>query len=155
MAQAKSQQSKNQSANRTQANHSPAGLDDLGVGETATGIPDQVTNTVHAVVGERHGHGSLEEDLGEDREGTEGGNGGGRAEVPAEHGRSEVGSRIEVEAAGQGDTGDTVQTTADPGDLGLVDGKVGSDGAAQTLLSKELVGVGGGRAGSSLSNPTR
>lgn len=146
-----SQESKNESAKSTQTHHSPAGLDDLGVGKSSTSIPNQVAHTVHAVVGERQGHGSLQGNLGDNRESGESGGGGGRAQIPTEHGRGEVGRGIEVETSGQRNTGDTVDTTADPCDLGTVDAKVGRDRAVETLLGEELGRVGGVGGGSSVS----
>lgn len=44
-----------------------------------------------------------------------------------------------------------MNTTANPGDLGTVDGKVGGDRAVPTLLDEDLVGVRGVGGGSSLS----
>lgn len=98
------------------------------------------------MVGERKGENGLEDDLGGDGKSTERSNHGGRLKVPSEGGGGKVGSGPEVEGAGESETGDTVQGTADPGNLGLVDGKVGSDGATKTLLDEDLAvirGVGG------------
>lgn len=44
-----------------------------------------------------------------------------------------------------------MNTTANPGDLGTVDGKVGGDRAVPTLLDEDLVGVRGVGGGSCLS----
>ena len=44
-----------------------------------------------------------------------------------------------------------MNTAADPGDLGTVDGKVGGDRAVPTLLDEDLVGVRGVGRGSCLS----
>lgn len=71
--------------------------------------------------------------------------------MPAESGRGKVSGGPEVEGAGEGDTGDTVQGRANPADLGLVDGQVRSDGTVQTLLSQDVgraFGIGGRGAGS-------
>lgn len=133
--------SKTNSTGNAEANDSPASLDNHRVGETTAKIPHQVADTVHAVVGERKGNGGLEENLSHERESTHGGNHGGRFEVPAESGRGEVGSSPEVQGAGESDTSDTVQGTADPADLGLVDGKVRGDRALKTLLDEDLAGV--------------
>ena len=43
------------------------------VGKTSTSIPNQVAHAVHAVVGERQGHGSLQGNLGDNRESGESG----------------------------------------------------------------------------------
>lgn len=70
--------------------------------------------------------------------------------MPAESGRGEVCGRPQVETAGEGDAGDTVQGTADPAHLGTVDGKVGGNGAVQALLGQDLgwvLGVGRGGDG--------
>jgi hypothetical protein len=104
-----------------------------------------MTETVHAVVGERKGKGRLEEDLGRKRKSTHGSDHGGRLEVPTESGGDEVGSSPKVQGTGESDTGDTVQGTADPADLGLVDGKVRGDRAGKTLLNEDLAGVLGVR----------
>lgn len=134
-------QSKTDSASNAETNDSPASLNDGRVGQGTASVPDQVTDTVDAVVGERKGEGGLEEDLGRERESTEGSNHGGGLEVPSEGGGCKVGSGPEVEGAGESAAGDTVQGTTDPGDLGLVDGQVGSDRATETLLNQDLLGV--------------
>lgn len=95
------------------------------------------------MVGERKGENGLEDDLGRDGESAERSDHGGRLKVPSEGGGGKVGSGPEVEGAGESEAGDTVQGTADPGDLGLVDGKVGSDRATETLLDEDLAVVRG------------
>lgn len=106
---------------------------------------------VERVVGERHGDGELGEGL--EGEGPRGEAGGehGALEVPADGGRDEVEDAEGVEAAGEGDAGDTVERRAVPGDLRLVDAEVGSDGTVEALLCEDLVrglgrahGCGGG-----------
>lgn len=134
-------QSKTNSTGNAESNNSPASLDNHRVGKTTAKIPHQVADTVHGVVGERKGQSGLEEDLSHERESTHGGDHGGRFEMPAESGGDEVGSSPEVQGAGESDTSDTVQRTADPADLGLVDGKVRGDRALKTLLDEELAGV--------------
>lgn len=143
----KSQKGKDKSTQGTQAHDCPARLDDLLIGDSTTKIPNQVADTVHAVVDEGEGHQTLEADLGDERKGSEGSGHGGGFEVPAQHGSGEVCSRVEVQAAGEDETGDTVSATADPGDLGTVDGKVRRDRAILALLGEDLSrirGVGGG-----------
>ena len=93
------------------------------------------------MVGKRKGEGGLEKDLSDERERTKGSNHGGRLEVPSESGGSEVSGSPEVQGAGESNAGNTVQGTADPADLGLVDAKVRGDGAEQTLFNEDLVGV--------------
>lgn len=107
-----------------------------------------MTDAIHAVKSEGEREGTLEEDLGGDGESGESGGQGGRLEVPAEQGGSEVSSGEEIHTTGEGETGDTVESGGVPGDLGTVDGQVGRDGAVETLLRKDLGGifrVGGGR----------
>ena len=104
-----------------------------------------MADTVHAVVGERKGQGSLEEDLGSEGEGTHGSDHGGRLEVPTESGRGKVGSSPKVQGAGESHTSDTVEGTADPADLGPVDAKMRGNRAAKTLLNENPVGVLGVR----------
>lgn len=107
-----------------------------------------MAHTVHAVVDEGEGHETLKADLGDDGKSSEGSGHGGGLEVPAQHGSGEVCGRVEVQAAGEDDAGDTVGATADPGDLGAVDGEMGGDGAVLALLGEDLSwvrGVGGGR----------
>lgn len=106
-----------------------------------------MADTVEAVVGEWESHGPLESDLGEQGQSTESSGHGGRLQVPAEQRGGEVSGGPEIEAAGQGNAGETVGTAANPGDLGLVDRQMGGDGAVQTLLGEVLGGVfrvGGG-----------
>lgn len=138
-------QSKAHSASHTKADNSPTSFDDGRVGQSTTSVPDQVTNTVQAVVGERKGKGALEKDLSHERKSTERSDHCGRLEMPSESGGGEVSGGPEIEGAREGAAGDTVQRTTDPGDLGLVDRKVGSDGAAKTLLDKNLARVLGVR----------
>lgn len=102
-----------------------------------------MTDTVHAVVDKGEGHDGLEADLGEDRKGTESGSNRSGLEVPAQQGRNKVCRREKVHATRQDDTGDTVSATADPGDLGTVDGKVGGDRTVPTLLGEDLSRVRG------------
>lgn len=147
----KSQKSKDKSAQGTQAHDRPARLDDLLVGDSTAKVPNQVADTVHAVVDEGEGHETLEADLGDEGEGSEGSGHGGGLEVPAQQGSGEICSRVKVQATGEEDTGDTVGTTADPGDLGAVDGKVGRDRAVLALLGKNLSWVGGVGGGGRLS----
>lgn len=147
----KSHERKSESAGHAHTNHSPAGLDDGGVGETTAQIPHQVTKAVEAVVGKGESHGGLEGNLGGEGESTEGGHHGGRLQVPAERGRGEVSGSPQVEGAGECDAGNTVQGRANPGDLGLVDGKVRGNRTVQALLSQDLggvLGVGGRGDGS-------
>jgi hypothetical protein len=66
--------------------------------------------------------------------------------VPSSVRSDEVGDSKQVEGAGQGNAGDTVETRGDPGDLRLVDGEVGRDGAVDALLDENLLGLGFGGA---------
>ena len=141
----KSVESKSECAAHAQANDHPAGLDDGGVGKATAQIPGKVAETVQGVVGERKGESGLEQDLGSDGESAHGSHHGGRLQVPAEDGRGEVCGSPQVERAGEDNAGDTVQGTADPADLGLVDGKVGGHRAIQALLSQDLSWVFGVR----------
>lgn len=134
-------QSKTNSTGNAEANNGPASLDNDRVGQATAKIPHQVADAVERVVGERKGQGSLEENLGGEREGTHGSNHGGRLKVPTESGGGKVGSSPEVERAGESDTADTVQGTADPADLGLVDGEMRSNRAGKTLLDEDLFGL--------------
>jgi len=137
----KSQESKSESTGDAQSNDGPAGLDNGGVGESAAGIPNQVTHAVHAVVGEGKGQSGLEEDLGGQRESAHGSNHGGGLQVPSESRRGEVCGGPQIESAGEGDTGDTVQGTTNPADLGTVDAQVGRNGTVQALLGQDRVRV--------------
>lgn len=106
-----------------------------------------MAHTIHAVVDKGEGHKTLKANLGDDGKGSEGSSHGSGLEVPAQHGSGEVCGRVEVQAAGEDNTGDTVGATADPGDLGAVDGEVGGYGAVLALPGEDLSrvrGVGGG-----------
>jgi hypothetical protein len=144
-------QSKTNSTSNAEANHSPASLDNHRVGETTAKIPHQMADTVHGVVGERKGQGGLEEDLGRERKSAHGSDHGGRFEMPTKSGGGEVSGSPNVQGAGESNTGDTVQGTADPADLGLVDSEVRSDRAVKALLNEDLAGVLGVRGRSNLS----
>lgn len=100
---------------------------------------------VEGVVGERHRNGELGEDLECQRPGGEAGGEHGALEVPADSRRDQVEDAEDVEAAGEGNAGDTVEGGAVPGDLRLVDAEMGCDRAVQALLCEDLVrGLGGG-----------
>lgn len=145
------QKSKVKSANHAEADNSPAGLNNHLVVDTTTGIPCQVSETVHAVVGEGKSEDALEADLCGRRETSESSSQRGRLEVPAEQGSSEVGGCEEVQGARQDDSSDSVKTAEIPRNLGSVDGKVGRNRTSQTLLGEELSGIGGSRTGSVVS----
>ena len=138
-----SQKSEDEGTQGTQGHDCPTRLDDLLVGDSATKIPHQVTNTVHTVVNEGESHETLKADLGEERESTESGRHRSGLEVPAQHRRDEICGREKVQATGQQDTSDTVDATANPGNLGTVDGKVGGDRTVPTLLGEDLSWVRG------------
>ena len=61
--------------------------------------------------------------------------------MPPEQRRDEIRDPEEVECAGQRDARDAVQARGDPGDLRLVDGEVGGDGAVEALLGEDGVAV--------------
>ena len=109
-----------------------------------------MTNAIHAVVNEGEGHNGLQAELGEERKGTESGRHSSRVKVPAQHRRGQVRRRKEVHGTRQHNTGDTVSATANPGNLGTVDRKVGGDRTVPTLLGEDLSGIrgvgGGGRS---------
>ena len=63
-----------------------------------------------------------------------------RLEVPSRVRRDEVCEAEEVQRAGQRDARDAVQRRGDPGDLRLVDGQVGRDGAREALLAQDFGG---------------
>lgn len=108
-------------------------------------------HAVEAVVGEGKCNAELEEELGGHRKGTESGRDGCRLEVPAQQWGGKVRSSEDVQTTGEDGSRNTVKSTAVPGDLGAVDGKVGRNRAVQTLLGEDLgrvgsVGSGGGRS---------
>lgn len=139
-------ESKDEGTQSAQAYDCPTRLDDLLVADSTAKIPYQVTNAVHAVVNEGEGHNGLQADLGKERKSTKGGRHRSRIEVPAQHRRGQVRCGVQVHGTGQHNTGDTVSATANPGDLGTVDRKVGGDRTVPTLLGEDLGwirGVGG------------
>lgn len=147
----KSQESESKGAEDAQPHHSPTRLDDLLVGDSPTKIPDQVADSVEAVVGERKSHKTLEKNLGNNGKSSESSGHGGRLQMPAKQRRGEVCSRVKIQRTRKGESGNTVKTTADPSDLGAVDGKVRGNGTVQTLLRKDLGRVRGVRGSGSLS----
>lgn len=114
-------------------------------------------HTVEAV--EEHGESeeALKRDLGRDRPSSDRRNHAGRLEMPSRVRRSEVGKTKEVQRAGKRDAGDAVERRGVPGDLRLVDGEVGRDGAVEALLYKDFggrilgCGLRGCESGSSIS----
>lgn len=105
-------------------------------------------DSIPAVEGERHGNRRLDQALCDVSEGTESLGDGRRLEVPAEQRRDGVGSEEGVGAGGEGNTSDTVEGGEDPGELGLVDAEMGSDGAVETLLLEDGLGLRLGGGGS-------
>lgn len=106
-----------------------------------------MSQAVQGVVDKWESHGALESGLGEERQCAERRGQRGGLEVPTEQGRGKVRGCEKVEAARQSNTGETVGSAANPGDLRLVDGKVGGNRAVQTLLGKDLGrirSIGGG-----------
>lgn len=59
-------------------------------------------------------------------------------EMPSERRSGEIYEAEEVERAAEGDGCETVETTAVPGDLRLVDGQVRGDGAEGALFCEDL-----------------
>jgi len=124
-----------------QADGSPAGADDLLVLEAETKIPRQMPEAVVRVEEEGEGEEALDAELNGEWPGGDGGNHRLRLEVPSGVGGGQVGEAEDVERAAEGDSSDTVQGGSIPGDLGLVDGQVGGDGAVQALLVDNLLGL--------------
>ena len=109
-----------------------------------------MSHAVERMIGEGKSKGELERDLGSKRESAKRSGKRRGLEVPSEKRRHEICQREGVETAGERDTGDTVKRGPNPCDLGLVDAEMGRDGAVETLLRKDHVGIlaficGGGR----------
>lgn len=130
-----------QRRNGSQSHNSPAGLDDLLVLEAQTQIPRQMPDAVQRVEEEGECDGGLSGDLRNERPAGDGRDHGGSLKVPSEGGSGEVCEAEEVESTAQSDTGDTGEGREDPGDLGLVDGKMRGDGALLALLDENLLGL--------------
>lgn len=92
---------------------------------------------VEAVVGKGESEKRLGGDLCGKGPGGKGSGDGLRLEVPAGERGDGVGGEEKVHAAREHRAGDTVQSRAIPGDLRLVDGQVGGNGAAQALLLQD------------------
>lgn len=135
-----------QGANNAQTHYRPAALDNLLVGDAPSEIPHQMANSVQSVEGEGKRYGRLQKDLGDERESSKCSGQRGRLEMPAQSGSSEVGNREEIQRTRQDETGVTVQSTENPGDLRTVDGEVRRNGAVKTLLGEKLGWIRGLRS---------
>ncbi len=62
--------------------------------------------------------------------------------MPTQERRGEICETKDVETAGENDTGETVETWHDPGNLRLIDREVGGHGTEFALGNEDLVGVG-------------
>lgn len=113
-----------------------------------------MTHAVQAVVDERKGSGTLDENLGSNGKSAKSGSDGGRFKVPTEQRRGEVCGCEKVQGARKSNAGDTVSARANPGDLGTVDGEVRGNGAIQALLGEDFGGISLRCGGSSVSGHT-
>lgn len=102
-------ENQSQSRHRSQSDGGPSSHDDLFVRHGGTGVPDQMSDTVPAVVGERERQEGFDQDLGEDGPGRKAGGDGGALEVPAEQRGDEVGGSVGVDGDGEGGACDAVQ----------------------------------------------
>lgn len=57
---------------------------------------------------------------------------------------SRIRKKIEIKQRRQGNSGETVQTGKIPGELGLVDAEMGSNGTVSALLDEDVMGFGFG-----------
>lgn len=92
---------------------------------------------------ERQSETELDQDLSDDWKCAERSHHRRRLKVPAEQRCGEVGGGKEVETTGKNDSRETIKTAHDPGDLELVDCKVGGDWAVKTLFGEDFILIGG------------
>lgn len=118
---------------------------DLRAGEAQGPVVGEMADAVEEVVDEGPGEHALDGALDEEGHGGEGGDEGGRLDVPAQQRGDQVQARVGVERAGEGaaryagpDRG------AEPGLLGPVDLQVGGERAVEALGGQEGVFVRGG-----------
>lgn len=69
-----------------------------------------------------------------------------RLEMPSRGRSNQICKAEEVKGAREDDARDTMQRGSDPGDLRLVDGEMGGDGAGETLLDEDGVLERGGKS---------
>ncbi|KAB8360923.1 hypothetical protein FH972_024655 [Carpinus fangiana] len=96
-------------------------FNNLLVRDGQTQIPHQMPQAVQAVERKGQGRDCLGRQLQHNRPLCEASGQSGGGDLPAEEGRREVGEGEEIEAAGQGNTGDAVEHGGVPGDLGLAE----------------------------------
>ena len=146
-----------QRCNNRDSNHRPASSDNLLVREPNTKIPHQMPNTIERVEEHWEREEALERNLRSHGPGSDRRDHARGLEVPARVRRGEVCEAEKVERARQSDARDSVQGRGVPGDLGAVDGKMGRDGAVETLLGEDFGGsflgcrFGGCEPGDSIS----
>lgn len=138
----------------SEANHGPASHLNLLVGDADGEIPGQMSEAVQAVECEWQADEELGEELGGDGPCAKGSGDASALDVPTKGGGSQVCEAEEVKGTGKGNSSDTVQCRQVPGDLGLVDTEMRSDGAMKTLFGKDLSrclivrhGLSGGKSG--------
>jgi hypothetical protein len=107
-----------------------------------------MSDTIPRVISKGKGSSKFDGELASERKGTEGGGDGTRLKVKAEQRRGSVEGKVGIETAGKSDTGNTGERGHVPGQLGLVDAEMGSDGAAETLSGKDLISLRLGCGGS-------
>lgn len=105
---------------------------------TLSSVPHEVTETVERVEREGEGDEGLAGNLDPGGEVVDEVDEVGRVNGGVE-GVEAVGEGTDVEETAESDTGNTVETGEVPGELGLVDLKVGRVGAVHALLVEELV----------------
>jgi hypothetical protein len=104
-------------------------------------------NAVQAVEDKRERNQRLGSDLGGNGPRRETSRHDRRLEMPADRGRDEIRQAVDVQAAGEGEAGESVQHGEIPRYLGLVDAEMGSDGAVEALLEEDVGGAGGAGGG--------
>lgn len=130
--------SQHTAAHDTQSHNRPPSPYNLLIRHRSSHIPRQMPQPIERVKRERKRQQVLGCDLGGDRPGRERRRHARALEVPAQRRRDQVGRAEDVETAAEHAARDAVERRGVPGDLGLVDAQVGSDGAGEALFGKDL-----------------
>ncbi len=129
-------------AENTQRHHRPSRLNNLLIRDQMRSIPRQMPQPVQAMEGEREREERFRSNLQDQWPSSKRGRNGRALHVQTDVWCDEVEGAEDVEGAAEGAAGDAVEAGEVPGDLGIVDGEMGGDGAVEALAGEDLVVFG-------------
>lgn len=137
-------ESQEQRCNGADSHDSPSRHNDLLIGESRPGIPDQMSNAVDAVIRERNSVEQLDSDFRGHAQSREPGCNTGAFPVQSDVGRDEVSESEDVECSRHDQARDAVECGSIPCDLWSIDGQMRSNGSQAALGSEDVETFGRG-----------